>query len=284
MSFSIFPPHCREIGTMFAQSANKEPQLVRSLQDLTILENYERGANKLKATTFYHISNDDEFYFGVMSKDKVDTSIPEYNAALKRVPDEKIWPEAPADANLTLVPDNLTEKSAFLKRPRLKSYSPGTDNSLILQSFLKETLIMEQLSKSPHPSFVQYLGCRVKRGRLTAIWLERLERTLNQYVNTPEFNQLDKDKFVDDVESAVNHLHASGLAHNDINPNNIMIKGNKPILVGFGSCRPFGENLDSLGSPGWDEQVFSTSEKENDILSLNNLRDWIKKPVQEEKF
>uniref|UniRef100_A0A8H7N2T2 Protein kinase domain-containing protein n=1 Tax=Bionectria ochroleuca TaxID=29856 RepID=A0A8H7N2T2_BIOOC len=281
MSFSIFPPHCREIGTMFAQSANKGPQLVRSVQDLTTLENYERGATKLKATTFYHISNSDELYFGVTSKGKMDTSIPEYNSALKCVPDETVWPEAPADANLTLAPNNLTEELAFLKRPQLKSYSLKNDNSLIPQSFLKETLIMEQLSKSPHPSLVQYLGYRVKRGRITAIWLERLELTLNQYVNTLGFNQRDKDKFVDDIESAVNHLHALGLAHNDINHSNIMIQGNKPILVGFGSCQPFGENLDAHGSPGLYEntKVFSTSEKENDILSLNNLRDWIKKLV-----
>ncbi|CAH0020528.1 unnamed protein product [Clonostachys rhizophaga] len=281
MSFSIFPSHCREIGTMFAQTANKELQLVRSLQDLTILENYDRGVTKLKATRFYHISNNDELYFGVTSKGKMDTSIPEYNSALKRVPDEKVWLEAPANANLTLAPNTFTEELAFLKRPQLNSYSPQNHNSLIPQSFLRETLIMEQLYKSPHPSFVQYLGCRVKRGRITAIWLERLELSLNQYVNTPEFNQLDKDKFVDDIESAVNHLHALGLAHNYINPNNIMIKGNKPILVGFGSCQPCGENLDSLDSPGLYEniKVSSTSEKENDILSLNNLRDWIKKPI-----
>lgn len=148
MSFSIFPPHCREIGTIFAQSANKEPQLVRSLQDLTILENYERGATKIKTTTFYYISNNDELYFGLTSKGKVDTSILEYNSALKRVADEKVWPEAPANGNLTLAPNNLTEGLAFLKRPQLSSYSPGNDNSLIPQSFLKETLIMEQLSKT----------------------------------------------------------------------------------------------------------------------------------------
>ncbi|CAH0048121.1 unnamed protein product [Clonostachys solani] len=278
MSFSIFPPHCREIGTMFSQSTNTEPQLIQSLQDLTILEQYERGETKLKATTFYHISNNEELYFGVTSKSKMDTSIPEYNSALKRVPDEKVWPEVPADVSLTLAPDNLTEKSAFLKRPKLKSYSPEKDNSLIPQSFLKETLIMEQLSNLPHPNLIQYLGCRVKRGRITAIWLERLELTLNQYVNTPEFNQLDKDKFLDHIESAVNHLHALGLAHNNINPGNIMIKGNKPTLVGFGSCRAFGENLDSLGSRGWHGKILSTSEKEHDILSLKNLRDWIKNP------
>ncbi|CAI6089341.1 unnamed protein product [Clonostachys chloroleuca] len=265
MSFSIFPPHCREIGTIFAQSANKEPQLVRSLQDLTILENYERGATKLKTTTFYYISNNDELYFGLTSKGKVDTSILEYDSALKRVADEKVWPEAPANGNLTLAPNNLTEGLAFLKRPQLSSYSPGNDNSLIPQPSLKETPTMEQLSKSPHPSFVQHPGCRAKRGRITAIWLERLELTLNQYVNTPGFNQLDKAQFIDDIESAVNHLHALGLAHNAISPNKIMIKRNKPILVGFESCQPFGENLNSLGSP--DMKVFSTSEKKNDILS-----------------
>ncbi|VUC28869.1 unnamed protein product [Clonostachys rosea] len=278
MSVSIFTPPCREFATMVNQSKSMGLELVRSLQDLTIVEHFEHGATNPKTTTFYHISNDEKLYFGETLKSKMETSITDYNSALKRVPDEKVWPEVPADVNLTLAPDNLTEKSAFLKRPKLKAYSSKNDNSLIPRSILKEAMIMEKLSISPHPNFVQYIGCRVKRGRITAICLERLYLTLSQYSNTPEFGQLDKDKFVDDVESAIDHLHALGLAHNDINPNNIMVKGDKPMLVGFGSCQPFEESLDSLVTSSWNEEVFSTSEKQHDVSSLNKLREWIKKP------
>ncbi|PMD37768.1 hypothetical protein L207DRAFT_600395 [Hyaloscypha variabilis F] len=50
-----------------------------------------------------------------------------------------------------------------------------------------------------------------------AILLEGLDQTLTQHVSTPDFQQLDKVKFIGALESAVDYLHSLGLAHNDIN-------------------------------------------------------------------
>ncbi|CAI6101302.1 unnamed protein product [Clonostachys chloroleuca] len=261
-------------------STDQKPQLVKSLQDLTIIEHYDRGATKPKATTFFHITADEELYFGETPKSKFDTTIAEFNEALERVPDEDVWPEIPPGTQLTLAPEGLTEESAFLKRPEIISFHPGgSNNDMIPRSILRETLIMEQISTSPHPVFIRYLGCRVRRNRITAIWLERHEITLKDYVETPGFTNLDKDKFVDSIDSAVYHLHSLGLAHNDINPSNIMVKDDMlPVLIDFGSCQPFGYNLDSLGTVGWYEKPFFTSEKEHDIYGLKKLREWIKNP------
>ena len=52
------------------------------------------------------------------------------------------------------------------------------------------------------------------------------------------------------LESAVAHLHQLELAHNDINPSNIMVRDGLPVLIDFGSCAPYGGRLQSLGSPG----------------------------------
>lgn len=149
----------------------------------------------------------------------------------------------------------------------------GTD--YIPKVTLDEALIMEQISKSPHPNIVHYHSCRVRRGRVTAIVLERLEQSLTELASTPSFQDLDKIQAFSGIESAVEHLHAMGLAHNDINPNNIMIKNGTAVLIDFGSCQPCGMHLESLGSPGWWDEPFNTSEKQHDIFSLGKLREWL---------
>jgi serine/threonine protein kinase len=148
----------------------------------------------------------------------------------------------------------------------------------IPKAILDETLIMEQISASAHPNIITYHGCRLRRGRITALLFERLPQTLSQYISTPAFQQLDKVAFVNALESAVNYLHSLGLAHNDINPDNIMLRDGVPVLIDFGSCAVVGERLQSLGTEGWYEELFFTSEMEHDVYSLNKLREWLNDP------
>lgn len=150
--------------------------------------------------------------------------------------------------------------------------------NFVPKGLLEETIIMEQIFKAPHPHIIGYLGCRVHRGRITSLLLERLDKTLLQYVKEPSFSQLDKIKLVEGLESAVAHLHSLGLAHNDINPTNIMIKDGMPVLIDFGSCQPFGGRLQSLGSPGWYEEIFFTSQAGHDTYALNKLPGWLEDP------
>ncbi|KAK3379052.1 kinase-like domain-containing protein [Lasiosphaeria ovina] len=244
---------------------------------------FDQGASTAKYVTFYMVAPEDELYFGQLFRPKKEITLADYNAALEyvpdSVPDSEIYPEVPKDTALTIAPDHLDDTSAFIKRPGLNSYESMKESDFVPKGLLEETLIMEQLSKSPHPNIINYLGCRVRRGRITCIVLERLGQTLMQYIREPGFAELDKTKFVDALEAAVAHLHALGLAHNDINPYNIMIKdGGVPVLIDFGSCQPFGGRLQSLGSPGWYEELFFTSQAKHDAYSLKKLREWIEKP------
>ena len=50
------------------------------------------------------------------------------------------------------------------------------------------------------------------------------------------------------VESGIRHLHSLGLIHNDINPSNIMLDGEIPI-IDFGSCQREGESLEGIAVP-----------------------------------
>ena len=96
----------------------------------------------------------------------------------------------------------------------------------------------------------------------------------------PAFQHLDKAEFIKALQSAVEYIHSLGLAHNDINPDNIMVAedGTTPILIDFGSCALFGGPLQSLGTEGWYEKLFFTSEKEHDEFALKKMEAWIQNP------
>lgn len=53
-----------------------------------------------------------------------------------------------------------------------------------------------------------------------------------------------------------------------------MVRDGMPVLIDFGSCQPFGHRLQSLGTRGWYEELFNTSEKKHDTYSLGKLREW----------
>ncbi|KAH8710160.1 hypothetical protein GQ44DRAFT_714486 [Phaeosphaeriaceae sp. PMI808] len=53
------------------------------------------------------------------------------------------------------------------------------------------------------------------------------------------------------IRADAEYLHSRGLAHSDLNPINIAIDGDdNPILLDFGSCKRFSENLLSGGTYG----------------------------------
>ncbi|KAK2762585.1 hypothetical protein FQN54_000758 [Arachnomyces sp. PD_36] len=272
-------------GDKPAQPSCAKPSAA-SFQDLAMWEN--RQANKPPYTTCYLVTPDEEVYFCLLSKRLGDVTLEECNSALERISDDKIYPKTPEDTALTMAPPYAPQglsTSVFIKKPGLISYDVVEGSDFIPRETLNEVFIMEQVSKLHHPNIIPYYGCVIRRGRIAGIALQRLDQTLAQYaISKPgEFHKLDKSKFVDEVQSAVDSLHAIGPAHNDINPGNIMIKdgdggAKMPVLIDFGSCGPFGKNLQSCGSPGWFEEDFNTSERKHDEYSMGVLREWMKNP------
>ncbi|KAK4044609.1 serine/threonine-protein kinase [Parachaetomium inaequale] len=132
---------------------------------------------------------------------------------------------------------------------------------------------------------IRYLGCRIRRGRITAIVLESLKWTLYSYAHErpSKFVGLDKEAFLAGVESAFKYLHSLGLAHNDINPHNIMMGETddggvcSPVLIDFDSCGLFGEQTHTGRTRGFadaeDVEEF-VSLKRHDEFSLGRLREW----------
>lgn len=72
-------------------------------------------------------------------------------------------------------------------------------------------------------------------------------------------------------------IHSMGLAHNDLNPRNIMLDDdNKAIVVDFDSCGREGEHVSKLGTDAWMSEDQSHSSRRNDYFSLVLLSRWLR--------
>ncbi|KAK3308402.1 kinase-like domain-containing protein [Chaetomium strumarium] len=245
---------------------------------------------------WYHFTSNDEAYFGSSKKRQCDIMLEEFVDGLERIDDDSIYPELPQNAHITTAPDKLDDGAVYVKRSGLRRYKVDEpDDCGAKQQMLMEALIMEEISKTPHPYIVRYYGCKVHRGRITGIALEKLGRTLDMCAykmsvgddddndeSRTKFEDLDKEAFLAGVESAIKFLHSLGLAHNDISPANIMLReaddgSCMPVLIDFDSCAPFGERLMTFGTAGFsdeDDKEWGISHKKHDEFALQRLREW----------
>jgi serine/threonine protein kinase len=137
------------------------------------------------------------------------------------------------------------------------------------------------IAERPHPYIIKYYGCLVESGLIRSLVFERLAQTLIKYTTTPGVARLDKGIFFKRLVSAFKHLHSLGLAHNDLNPANVMIRESEngqvePVLIDFGSCALVSEKLQfSARTPGWYMEEFETSEEKHDIYALDKMERWL---------
>ncbi|KAK3303646.1 uncharacterized protein B0T15DRAFT_486996 [Chaetomium strumarium] len=188
----------------------------------------------------------------------------------------------------THAPNPLPE-NCHIKKPQLISYDrirQGSQPNHIADSILLEASVCEVLKQHPHPNIATYLGCKVSDGRIAGLCFARYHRTLMEEVNP---RGLMKRKFRSDcqrsrdynsvlagIESGIKHLHALGLVHNDINPSNIMLDGNKAVIIDFGSCRRIGASLEGAGRTyEWYDERVKTAFPQNDLDALEEIRIWL---------
>jgi serine/threonine protein kinase len=63
-----------------------------------------------------------------------------------------------------------------------------------------------------------------------------------------KIGSIDKGPFMQALKLAIQHVHSLGLAHNDINPANIIVKDGMPVLIDFGSARRIGSSWEPVGA------------------------------------
>lgn len=79
--------------------------------------------------------------------------------------------------------------------------------------------------------------------RVRGLLFPRYATTLAQILadSTP----FDRARCLRGIETGICHTHDLGLLHNDINPSNIMIDRDEPVIIDFDSCKRAGDTLGS---------------------------------------
>jgi serine/threonine protein kinase len=250
---------------------------IRFIEDLdAVVEARDPITAAVQYTTFYVFTDDDVVFFGQLPKARTNITTEELTSAMEPVPDYIIFPPVPDENELTIAPDHA-EDEYYIKRPTMSLYELFKDDDFLARILFSEAAIMERIAKHPHPNIVHYHGIRVRRGRITGLVLERHRYTLLEHVKRGL--GLEVEEFMQALESAVTSLHSLSLAHNDINPENIMVSPDRmPVLIDFGSCQPFGKRLMTLGTEGWVDAMDGRSSKQHDLFALNKIREWFKSP------
>ncbi|KAI0383883.1 kinase-like protein [Hypomontagnella monticulosa] len=265
------------------------PQDIQAFADLDGATGvHKEGESDGTYTTFWKFYRNGEAYFAQIFKPRPEVNIAEVREAMQRVPDADIYPEIPEGVNIKEMTTNgKPDNELYIKRPSLLTYETSDPRGWIRDVFLGEAQIMEQVSSLQHKNIIQYYGCLKRDRRLAGIVLERHKCSLTEFFSLQmdkEENKngtIDSQRFMEELESAISHLHQAGLAHNDLKPSNILLgKDNSPVLIDFGSCRPFGGRLMEGGTPGWcnPEKLVMFSDKEHDIFGLDRIREWLADP------
>jgi serine/threonine protein kinase len=179
-----------------------------------------------------------------------------------------VWPLA--DPKFTRAPEPLPS-TCYLKRPSLLYYENTPDKPDYAHQILTEVEACEVLRIHPHPNIAQYLGCVVRDGRIRGLCFAKYSITLSQMLK--DETPFHRSHCLSGIEAGVRHMHDLGLVHNDLNPSNIMMDGDNPVIIDFDSCKREGDKLGSkAGTCGWTLDGEDYARRENDLYSLSKIR------------
>jgi len=197
---------------------------------------------------------DDQLFVGTIDGPSSEHTIEQINDVLEEVSNERIFFPLLISwffANTSVTVANEWSDDApgwHLKRPWFARIidCPHDSPTAVAEWFAIEVRMLELLSRHPqHPNVVvKYHGCRVRKGRVTGVYLGRLEGD-NLWEHVCAGKAVDKEPFLAVLESAIRHLHdVVGIAHNDIQPFNIMVSPEGiPTLIDLGSSELIGEEI-----------------------------------------
>lgn len=162
----------------------------------------------------------------------------------------------------------------YVKRPRLLSWGPE-DRGSVAALVLQEAKVCEILKMHPHPNIARCRGCLVENGRITGLCFTNYKSDLKKTLaERKDIMEKEKLAYCKAIEEGMRHLHELGLAHNDINPSNIMMDDGRPVVIDFDSARPIGEKLgDKAGTFKWELEGAESSEVDNDLYGLVKIQE-----------
>ncbi|KAK0631030.1 hypothetical protein B0T17DRAFT_507455 [Bombardia bombarda] len=257
-------------------------------------------------------------YVGHYHTKQSELTVKAMNEALKLIPDNDIYPVF-SGSGLTAAKVQDANQFQSVEHPKFETYEfnksepTGSPAALLLhEAKVHELLRTKPESKamrllrlllyptSPvtalfsrflaphqpcdgHPNIVRYHGVRVRRGYVTGLVVDKHMEDLDSVEVNPLLfkGRLDKEVIMSGLRSAVEHVHAHGLAHNDISPSSVVFSNdgqNRPILTGSGACQKEGEKLLSSDMRQWFVEPMpeaDTSSKARDLVALERMERWI---------
>lgn len=182
------------------------------------------------------------------------------------------------EARFTRAPDPLPPNT-YLKQPSLLQYGDTYATLEPSCQVLTEVEACEVLIRHPHPNIARYSGCISEHGRIHGLCFVRYPMTLSQRLK--DATPLNEALCLQGIESGIKHMHRLGLIHNDINPSNIMMDGDNPVIIDFDSCKSEGTKLGLKGGTvGWALDGMEYARKENDFHGLLKIRELLEQHGQ----
>ncbi len=109
-----------------------------------------------------------------------------------------------------------------------------------------------------------------KYKRQVFIYSEKCDMSLEKQIEKCSLTSKEKAKYAAEIASALDYLHSQGVSHNDIKPDNILIRDGAIKLIDFGQTRPFGsyEELALFGKIKAPEQTTGICNGKSDIYQF----------------
>ncbi|CBY00826.1 similar to serine/threonine-protein kinase [Plenodomus lingam JN3] len=243
---------------------------------MEVCEQNEAYVEKDGELTFSHtkviLRKDGQYYYATTHRrydSAADIDLAEL--PLESIPTWQIWPPFPH--NFTHAPE-ASLRSCHIKEPSLIHYGDTKASTDMARLLLDEAEVCEALRTHPHPNIAQYLGCRVIDGRITGLCFVKYGVNLFQWVK--EGHACDIDGCIKGIKDGIKHLHDLGFVHCDVNPTNIVMNGDAPVIIDFDSCRRIGEPLGlKAGTRGWTREDFTSAQQEVDDDGVLRIQHWL---------
>jgi serine/threonine protein kinase len=155
------------------------------------------------------------------------------------IPTSQVWPPFPRQ--FTRAPEPLPQ-DCYMKRLSLLYYGDTEASTELSSLVLNEAEFCEILRAFPHPNITQYLGCIVEDNRITGLCFVKYGMILSERV-TKDSRPFDIDLCLRGIQKGIQHLHSLDLIHCDLNPTNILMDGDTPVIGDFDSCQRKGKKL-----------------------------------------
>lgn len=207
-------------------------------------------------------------------------------SCLQPVPTECIHPKF--EEGFTLAPE-FDPSRHYLKAPSFTYEDCQPGNTFVADCVLREVKVLEQIraARQEDPHSCQHLskshGVLVKDGRITHICLEQYPYSLNEY-GANGLNVEQRHQIFEGVRNGILSIHRLGMAHNDINVENICVNAEgEPIIIDFDACLPFNEKL-VKGVAAFNDGDYRSgiSIYENDWFNgLDNVEDFLWEHAEE---